>query len=266
MAAETQAGWQQSFETIDGCKLAMLRGGAGPPLVFLHGARASRGWTPFMAELANTFSVLCPDHPGFGRSETPDWLDTIHDMAFFYLDVLAALDIDGVHLVGASLGGWIAAEMAVRSTARLARLSLIAPAGIHVKGVAKPDIFLCSRDEMTRNLFADPGLAEAALAETPSAEEEEADLRDRYMTARLGWQPRMYDPDLAKWLHRIDRPTQLVWGREDRILPAVYAEHWQRLVPGSSLTYVERCGHFPRIKQPAALVDAVTGFGRETGR
>src|SRR5258708_34449781 len=127
-------------------------------------------------------------------------------MAFFYLDVLVALDLDGVHLVGASLGGWIAAEMAVRSTARLARLSLIAPAGIHVKGVAKPDIFLSSREEMTPNLFAEPNLAEAALAETPSAEQEEAELRGRYMTARLGWQPRLYAPGLAKLLPPLARP------------------------------------------------------------
>src|SRR5258708_26194065 len=138
MAAETQAGWQQAFGAMDGCKVAVLRGGAGPPLVFLHGAHANLGWAPFMAELANSFSVLCPDHPGYGRSETPDWLDTIHDMAFFYLDVLVALDLDGVHLVGASLGGWNAGEKAVGSTARLARLRLAAPARSPGKGGPQP--------------------------------------------------------------------------------------------------------------------------------
>jgi pimeloyl-ACP methyl ester carboxylesterase len=266
MEAKPQADWQQSFATVDGCKLALRRGGEGPNLVFLHGAWADRGWAPFAAELATRFSVISPDHPGYGGSETPGWLDDIHDLAFFYLDVLASLALDDVHLVGASLGGWIAAEMAVRSTARIARLSLVAPAGIHVKGVAKPDIFLMSPEELTRTLFADERIAEAALARMPSPDEEEAELRGRYMTARLGWQPRMHDPALAKWLHRIDRPTQLLWGRDDRILPAVYAEHWQRLVPGATIAWLDNCGHLPHIERPAAFVAAIDAFARETAR
>jgi pimeloyl-ACP methyl ester carboxylesterase len=261
-----EADWQQSFATVDGCKLALRRGGTGPPLLFLHGAWADRGWAPFAKELATRFSVISPDHPGYGGSQTPDWLDDIHDLAFFYLDVLAALGLDEVHLVGASLGGWIAAEMAVRSTARIARLSLVAPAGIHVKGVAKPDIFLMSQEELTRALFADPRVAEAALAKTPSPEEEEAELRGRYMTARLAWQPRLHDPGLAKWLHRIDRPTQLLWGRDDRILPVAYAEEWRRLVPDATIAWFDECGHLPHIEQPARFAAEIDCFARETAR
>jgi pimeloyl-ACP methyl ester carboxylesterase len=260
------ADWQQSFATVDGCRLALRRGGTGPTLLFLHGAWVDRGWAPFADALATRFSVISPDHPGYGGSETPDWLDDIHDLAFFYLDVLASLGLDDVHLVGASLGGWIAAEMAVRSTARIARLSLVAPAGIHVKGVARPDIFLMPQEELVRTLFADQRVAEAALAKTPNAEEEEAELRGRYMTARLAWQPRMHDPALAKWLHRIDRPTQLVWGSNDRILPVVYAEEWQRLVPGATIAYIDACGHLPHIEQPSRFAAAIDAFAQETAR
>src|SRR5438552_3257186 len=140
--------WRQSLKTIAGCRVAVSQGGEGPALLFLHGAGGNRAGAPFLEGLARHFSVVCPDHPGFGGSETPDWLDNIHDLAFFYLDFLGVLGLEEVHLVGASLGGWIAAEMAVRSTARIARLSLVAPAGIHVKGVVKPDMFLMSPEEL----------------------------------------------------------------------------------------------------------------------
>jgi pimeloyl-ACP methyl ester carboxylesterase len=266
MARLSEAGWRETFEIVDGCKLGLSRGGDGPPLFFLADARGERDWAVALAALQPHFTVICPDHPGYGKSLTPEWLDNIHDLAFFYLDVLAALDLEDVHLIGASLGGWIAAEMAVRSTARIARLSLAAPAGLHVKGVEKPDIFLMSPEELTRHLFADQRRAEAELARAKTPEEGEAELRARFMTARLGWQPRMHDPHLAKWLHRIDRPTQLLWGLDDRILPAPYAERWQSLIPGATMTSIAECGHLPHVEQPEAFAAAILDFAREGRR
>src|SRR5882762_11836350 len=110
---------RETFETVNGCKIRIMRGGQGAPLLYLHGALGVSAWMPFMEGLSRRFDVIVPDHPGFGASDTPDWLDTIHDLAYFYLDVLADLDLDRVHLVGVSLGGWIAAELAVRNTRRL---------------------------------------------------------------------------------------------------------------------------------------------------
>src|SRR5215470_10542621 len=103
-----------SMVTVRGCNVGLMRGGAGQPLVILHGASGAGTWLPFMRSLADSYDVIVPEHPGFGVSDTPDWLDTIHDLAYFYLDFLAALDLDRVHLVGVSLGGWIAAEIAIR--------------------------------------------------------------------------------------------------------------------------------------------------------
>src|SRR6476646_7752515 len=103
-----------SMMAVSGCNIGLMRGGTGRPLLVLHGASGAGAWLPFMASLADTYDVIVPEHPGFGASDTPDWLDTVHDLAYFYLDFLDQLDLQNVHLVGISLGGWIAAELAVR--------------------------------------------------------------------------------------------------------------------------------------------------------
>src|SRR5262244_4315200 len=99
--------------TLRGCTVGLMRAGAGSPLLVLHGASGAGAWLPFMAALAERHDVIVPEHPGYGASDTPDWLDSIHDLAYFYLDFLRELDLDQVHLVGISIGGWIAAEVAV---------------------------------------------------------------------------------------------------------------------------------------------------------
>src|SRR5579883_2000121 len=99
----------QSFVDIRGCRINLLRGGKGSPLLYLHGGGGGGIWLPFLDKLAQRFDVLAPEHPGFGRSDTPSWLDNLSDLAYFYLDVLEALELERVHLVGHSFGGWIAA-------------------------------------------------------------------------------------------------------------------------------------------------------------
>src|SRR5205814_6804775 len=126
---------------VNGCNIALMRGGTGAPMLILHGASGAGAWRPFMAALSEKFDVIVPEHPGFGASDAPDWLDTVHDLAYFYLDVLDQLDLTRVHLVGVSLGGWIAAELAIRSTQRLSSLTLVDAAGIHVPGVEQIDTF-----------------------------------------------------------------------------------------------------------------------------
>src|SRR3954447_19967488 len=128
--------------SIRGCSIGLMRGGVGEPMLILHGASGAGAWLPFMRSLSENFDVLVPEHPGFGDSDTPDWLDTIHDLAYFYLDFLDAMDITRVHVVGLSLGGWIAAELAVRDTRRLSSLTLVGAAGLHINRVQQIDPFL----------------------------------------------------------------------------------------------------------------------------
>ena len=244
--------------SVRGCKVGMLRGGAGEPLLYLHGGGGGGVVLPFMTALAKNFEVLAPEHPGFGVTDEPDWLDNIHDVAFFYLDFLDALDLTGVHLVGMSLGGWIAAEIAVRSTARIKTLTLAGAAGIHAPNLATGDLFTWSPEETMRQGFHDQTLAEKAIAAFPeNVEGDDTFLKNRSTLARLAWEPRMHDPHLYKWLHRIDVPTRVIWADDDKFLSAGYAEAWTKLIPGARSTIIAGCGHFMHIEKPAEFAAAV---------
>lgn len=251
--------------TVRDCRIRMMRGGSGSPMLLLHGGGGMGIWLPCMARLAKRFDVIAPEHPGFGESDTPDWLDTISDLANFYLDFLEQLDLRGVHLIGSSLGGWIAAELAVRNSTRLASLTLVGAAGIHVEGVEQVDTFLSSEQQRIRDLFYDQDLAEAVIANSERPEMEDAALKNRTMTAKLSWQPRSYDPHLRKWLHRIKVPTLIFWGAHDRLFPMDYAVVYQQLIPGAKAVVVPECGHLPHVEKGdefAAELEAFIGATR----
>jgi pimeloyl-ACP methyl ester carboxylesterase len=243
-----------SFVEVDGCKTHLRRGGKGEPLLFLHGASGAPAIMPFMEKLAQRFEVLVPEHPGWGKSDEPEWLENIHDVAYFYLDFLKALGLSRVTIVGSSMGGWIAMEMAVRDTARMKSLVLVSPAGIAAPGVLPADIFLMPPEELIRNLFVDEKLVQARLSAPVDVDES---LKNRHTTARLAWEPRLHDPFLPKWLHRIDVPVKIIWGRQDRILPVGIADEIRRHLPRAEVHILENCGHLPHAECADALVELV---------
>ena len=245
---------------LHGARVRVKRAGAGAPLVLLHGAGGAANWHPFMARLAERFDVIVPEHPGFGGSEMPDWLDTVADLAIFYIDFLAALDLKEVHLVGLSLGGWIAAELAIRDTRRLASLTLVDAPGIRVLDVEQVDPFATNEEQSIRDLFHDQALAEQTIARALTPETEDTRLRNQLATAKLSWEPRFYDPHMEKWLGRIDVPTLIVWGANDRLFPKPFAEAWQRRIPGARLAVIEACGHLPQVEKADAFVSVLQDF------
>lgn len=249
--------FSDGFLDVNGCKTHLRRGGSGAPLLYLHGASGAPAIMPFMEKLAARFDVFVPEHPGFGLSEEPEWLENIHDLAYFYLDFLRKLDLRGVTLIGSSLGGWTALEIAVRDASRLASLVLIGPAGISVPGVHPADTFLWPEDELARNLFHDHKFAEQRLAQPQTPEAIELSLKNRHTTARLAWEPRMHDPYLPKWLHRIEVPVKIVWGAQDKILPVAFAHEFKRLIPHAELHIVEGAGHLPQAEKPDLFCELV---------
>ncbi len=243
---------------VAGCEIEVLKGGIGPGMVFLHGAGGAHNWMPYMERLAEHYTLYVPSHPGWGRSDTPAWLDGMGDLAYFYLEFLDAIAEDKIHLVGNSLGGWLALEIAVRSAARIETLTLVSAAGIHVDGVSKGDIFLWDDDERVYNTFYDRNLAEARLAANPSEEDADIALKNHFSTAKMAWHPRFYNPELQKWLHRIKVPTLMLWGDHDMIFPPAYGEAMQKLIPGSELTIIPECGHLPQQEKLDEFIAGVT--------
>lgn len=246
--------------TIGGVRLCYREAGpaGATPLLFLHGAGGPESALPFLAAFAPGRRVLVPDLPGFGRSELPPWLDNIHDAAYACLDFIEALDLRGVHLVGTSLGGWIALEVAVRNATRLASLTVIGAAGIRPGDLPTGDLFMWSPEERVRQLVADPALAEKILALPQTPEQAEAALRNHFTTARLAWEPRFFDPHLEKWLHRIRVPTHVIWGEQDRLFPVEYGRRLAGLIPAARFSVIPACGHLPQVERPAELAALVS--------
>ena len=247
----------KSFVELNGCRTHVRRAGKGQTLLFLHGASGMPAILPCLQKLAERFDVVVPEHPGYGQSDEPEWLENIHDMAYFYLDFLEKLDLKDVLLVGNSMGGWIALEIAVRSTARIRSMVVVSPAGVKAPGVLPADTFLMSPEEQVRALVFDQKLAEARLAEPMTPEALDTALKNRHTTARLAWEPRFHDPHLPKWLHRIKVPVTIVWGEQDKILPVALAYEFKKLIKNSKLEIIPQCGHLPHAEKPDQFVEIV---------
>jgi pimeloyl-ACP methyl ester carboxylesterase len=257
---------RETTHTVRDISVRLFTAGDGPPLMFLHGAEGIEHWLPFFDLLAARHTVLAPEHPGFGGSDNPPFIRDVGDAAMYYLDffddLLGANGHEKIHLVGHSLGGWIAAELATRNCSHLKSLTLLAPAGVRVKGVPSGDNFIWSPDETARNLVHDQALADTAIAERAAmtAEEAERALVNRYAAAKYGWEPRWFNPALERWLHRIAAPTLIVWGAEDKLLPAQYAEVWRREVPGATVEIIPACGHLPHVEHAELVAKQILEF------
>ncbi|HLH96636.1 MAG TPA: alpha/beta hydrolase [Xanthobacteraceae bacterium] len=251
---------------ICGVRIEMIERGGGTPLLFLHPEIGIAADAKVLDRLAERARLLAPSHPGFGNSEQPPTFNTIDDLAYFYLDFLDELDLRDVILVGVSLGGWIAAEIAVKSCARLSHLVLASPVGIKVSGRETrdiADIFALTEEQLAELAYFDPGTAKPDYKSMPDSDVRKV-ARNREATARYGWSPYLHDPKLRQRLHRISVPTLLLCGAADRILAQGYAEAYAAAIPGSGLETIPRAGHFPHLEQPEQFAERV--FALADGR
>ena len=259
------AGNSEAGLAIHGVALEMVERGEGRPLLFLHPGHPSGRLdpkAPVLEALAAHAHVIAPTHPGFGSTPAPRELTTVDDLAYLYLDLLDTLNLRDVIVVGTSLGGWIAAEMAVKSTMRMSALVLANAVGIkpgdrETRDIA--DIYAVTDKQLAELVWADP----ARMAPNPKTLPE-GDLiamaRSRESTGRYAWSPYMHDPKLKGRLHRIRIPTLVLWGQADRVATAEYGRSYAAAIPEARFETIEGAGHFPHLEQPQAFARAVLSF------
>jgi pimeloyl-ACP methyl ester carboxylesterase len=245
-------------------QVRVFEAGSGEPLLFLHSAGGAGLWTEGIDRLAQHFHVFLPDHPGFGPSPLPDWLISMEDMVFHYLDVMDALGLQGpVRLAGASFGGWIAAEFAAFHPERVKKMVLIDAAGLRIPEAPMPDVFRIPPERILPLVFHDLSKAVAVMPKDFGIDTMVQMFHDRSAFARLSWHPYLHDPKLRRRIkHAAQVPTLIVWGKQDQLIPAVYAEEYGKLLPASQVIYIDDCGHDPTIEQPDAFARAALEFLR----
>lgn len=251
-----------------GVEASVAVAGAGPPLVFFHAA-AGLAWDGFLDALADRHTVYAVEHPGTaeGNPEAIHEIDDLWDLVLFHDDALAALGLPATPVVGHSFGGMVAAELAATRPERVARLVLLCPIGLWRDDAPVTNwMTVTPSADLAQVLFADPGgpVAREFLA-LPNDPEERIRAQARFLwalgcTGKFVWP--IPDRGLHKRLHRITAPTLVVWGREDRLAPAVYAEEFGRRIAGARVEVVSGAGHELQLERPGVVTPMVLDFLR----
>jgi pimeloyl-ACP methyl ester carboxylesterase len=251
--------------SVSGIRIELIERGEGRPLLFLHPEIGIDEKSPALARLAARARVLAPVHPGFGASELPKGFDSIDDLAYFYLDFMQQLALEHVAVLGVALGGWIAAEIAIKTSERISHLVLANAVGIKVGSREErdiADIFAMTEEEFLKLAFCDPKSGHRDYKTMPEEELRSA-ARNREATARYGWSPFLHDPKLKARLYRIGIPTLVLWGKQDRIASEEYGRAYCAAIPGARFELIDQAGHFPHIEQPDEFADRIFTFIEE---
>jgi pimeloyl-ACP methyl ester carboxylesterase len=254
----------EEFLEVGGGRVHLLRGGTGEPVLFLHAAGGAGAWHPFHELLASSgFEVIAPDHPGFGKSDEFPQVEAIDDLVFHYLDVLDALGLDRPHVVGASFGGWIAAELAVYAPHRIGSLTLLSAAGLRLPEHPVTDLFLLPPAKLVTTVFHNPPPPAPAPGAAPDLDAIIAAYRESTALARFSWVPFMSDPKLERRLGRITAPTLVVAPSDDRLIPVEHAKRYAERIGGAAYAEVPDCGHAMYFEKPAEFASVVATHLRE---
>ena len=249
--------------TLSGIKVEVERRGRGKPLLLLHGEEALETDCQVVDELASRFEVIIPSPPGYGGSDRPLWLSNPHDLAFVMHDLVRELKLQDAVVLGFSVGGWIAAEMATIDDGFMAKLVLVDPVGIKLGGPTDrdiADIWLLHPDKVAKLKWHDP---QKGMRDFTKMSDEALTIvaRNSETTARFCWEPYMHSRKLKHRLHRIKTPTLLIWGEQDGIVKAdTYGRGYAGLIPGAKLSTIANAGHLPHIEQPQAFIKTLNGF------
>lgn len=243
----------------DGVKVTLEERGSGRPILLLHGGAGPKNLAGFAAALAPTARVLVPTHPGFARTPRPPSLARVADLARLYAELLTQLDLKDVLVVGQSMGGWIAAELAARAPSRLRGIALLNAVGILVEGHPIVDAFALSPVELSALSFHDPGRFRIDFSKfTP--DELAAVTAGREALAVYAGNPYMHDPTLLRRLSDLRVPALVIWGESDRVVDLEYGRAWAKALPGARFEPVPKAGHFPHVEQPERVLGLLRDF------
>ena len=255
--------FKEEMVDVGGTKVHTMKGGSGEPLLLLHGAGGNNGWLKSIDALAEKYTVYYPSHPGYGKSERPEWLETIPDMAAFYTWYLETLGLEGIRAVGFSMGGWIASEIAATCGHSFSKLMLVGAVGIKPNVAEIADLFIISPAQVLELMFHAPNQApeyQGIYQKALTPEEAMTAETNREMAVRLCWKPYMHDPRLANLLARVNIPTRMVWGKNDQIVPLECGELYNEAIKGSDLVVIENCGHSPQVEKPDEFIKIALDF------
>ncbi len=275
-ALERRVDPHRSTPRVSDRDVTVLRAGDGPTLLYLHGlcdvhaVGAPDGWTDFLGRLAARFDVVAPALPGYNGSTGLEDLDDVEDYVWHLSDLCVAAELREVAVVGHSLGGWFATELALRRPDLVRRLVLLDPLGVHVGGVEVPPFFgavaprgIGGTGEARGLLFSDPD-GPAALGALPDAMTTEQQLlwfAGLAGAARLGWKaPHFQNRKLTERLGRMRVPTLVVRGQRDLLVPEAIARAWLASVPGAGLREIPDAGHCLPLERPDDAAAEVEGF------
>lgn len=262
----------EEYVETDVGKVQLFRGGDGPPLVYMHSA-AGEAVNPTAETLADSFSVVSPVFPGFGESEGIENIDDMEDATFHHLDLFDRLGLQSVPVVGQSLGGWMAAELATRYPERVSKLVLVNPVGLYIDGQPVKEIFGRTPAELAEDMFADQSNPMAQMMHMLSefsgdvGQQIEVPMelvlpiwKSMSATAKLGWDPYLHNPKLWRRLHRVTAPTLVIHGAQDTLAPKAISEAYVAEIPDARLVDVDGGAHLITLERPEEITQLVREF------
>ena len=236
--------------------------GRGRPVVLLHGGGGPPSMGSLPSALSQDFAVIAPVHPGFAGTPRPDWYDRIDDIALSYLRLLEQQDLNDVLVIGSSVGGWIASEMAVREHRRISGTVLLNAVGINVDGIALADFFSLTPQQLIAYSFHDPGAAPDPTQLPQQARDIQA--ANAATLAVYAREPYMHDPKLRRRLALVPTPVAVIWGESDRIAPEPYGRAYAASFPNGRFELIRKAGHLPHLEQPDQVLSAIHRFAADT--
>jgi pimeloyl-ACP methyl ester carboxylesterase len=257
MMKDPFANFKRETHTVNGVKTVLCTAGRGEPLVFFHGAGIWHG-LQFALPWAEKFRVIAPFHPGFAESDDDPTMTDMHDYVMHYLELFDALGLETVRLVGFSLGGFLAAKFAMEHGHRVSKLVLVGPAGLRGKERMTTDLFRLPPEQIPQMLVSNFDVIKSYLPEKPDLDFMGARYREGSTLARLLWE-HPTDAKFPRYLHRLTMPTLLVWGEDDRLIPAQQAQLWRQFLPKADIAIFKGAGHLV-LDEKREAVDAVQRF------